>query len=89
MIIMPNTSYVLLGGLGTIDVVVTGARADDDLQLIGGIQDFCGYFVAADDHRIRVDDRRKQIRFVCIAFEKSDVVIRCLENFYKLFNGRG
>jgi hypothetical protein len=50
-------------------MATTFTCADDDLQLFGGIQDFCSDLVTADDHRIRVDDRREQIRSVRIAFE--------------------
>ena len=50
-------SVLAVGGGRSDDIVVAGARADDDLQLFGGIEDFGGDLVAADDHRIDVGDR--------------------------------
>ena len=58
-------------------------------DLLGGAEDLRSDLVAADDHRIGVDDRREEIRFVGVALEELDVVVRRFEHFLELFDGRG
>ena len=74
---------------GQVDVVVPGARADDDLELRGGADDLGRHLVRADDHRVHVRDGGDQVALLRIFLQLHDLMAGFRENLHDPFHCLG
>ena len=77
----------LCGASFEVEVVIASASADDNLEVLGVINNFLGNFVGADDKSVSVSDCGVEIIHVGIFFEKSQCVAVLLNDFADAING--
>ena len=70
-----------------VEVVVTGASADNDLQVFGVVDDLFGNLVAADDKSVSIFNGFVEVVHVGIFLEKSQSVAVLLNHFANAVNG--
>ncbi len=70
-----------------VEVVESGASADNDLQLFGVVDDLFGDLVAADDESVGIGNGCVEVVHVGIFLEKSQSVAILLNHFADAVNG--
>ena len=70
-----------------VKVVVTGAGTDDDLQVVGVVDDFLRHLVGTDDEGIGVGNGLVEVIDIGIFLQKSQFIAVLLNDFADAVNG--
>ena len=70
-----------------VEVVVTGAGTDDDLQVVGVVDDFLRHLVAAHDKSVSIGNGLVEVIDIGIFFQKSQFIAVLLNDFADAVNG--
>ena len=70
---------VLLLGILAVDRIEAGTSANDNLQVLGSVEDLSGDFVGANDHGVHVLDSVEELLVGLIFLQEHYLVARALK----------